>query len=214
MERRQRAAEARGDGHVLWKLGSRTICRRCGLEATDGAKLHGLRYARCKGTARGRLLAESGNDPLIVREHFWFERKALRDRGAFPLNPAADPCSDHGSGGDTSDDDDEDAVDVPLRGEGLHQVPGLALPHQPLPPHRHHQIDPPYHPSPPSSTSAAALVPASGAAAAAVHGPPRRASLHDDGAATDGDVQSQLRPPPSPPGQTTAEHAVAALRLP
>ena len=78
--------------HELWAIGSRAVCRRCGLSSQVGPEGHGaIAASRCCGSAAGRAAAQStGNVNHVWAQHVhsW---DALLQRGARLVSAEAPP---------------------------------------------------------------------------------------------------------------------------
>ncbi len=70
--------------HLIWERGVAWMCRRCGRVADTDLKRKDMRSSRCQGSAVGRLLSRTCNDPEAVGRSC-VERKAdLASRGWRP----------------------------------------------------------------------------------------------------------------------------------
>ncbi len=73
----------RGTGlrHLVWAKGPLITCRRCGRVADTEQKRRDLRSSRCLGSAAGRLLSRTCNDPGAVARSCMERREDLARRG-------------------------------------------------------------------------------------------------------------------------------------
>ncbi len=73
----------RGTGlrHLVWEKGPLMTCRRCGRVADTEQKRRDLRSSRCLGSAAGRLLSRTCNDPAAIARSCTERREDLAKRG-------------------------------------------------------------------------------------------------------------------------------------
>ncbi len=77
-----RAAE--GLRHLIWERGLAWKCRRCGREAETAQKRRNMTASRCLGSAVGRLLARTCQDPEAISRSCVERRADLEGRGWRP----------------------------------------------------------------------------------------------------------------------------------
>ncbi len=76
--------------HILWVKGPLYTCRRCGRVADTEQKRRDLHSSRCLGSAAGRLISRTCNDPEAVSRSCMERREDLAKRGWRALEGGGD----------------------------------------------------------------------------------------------------------------------------
>ncbi len=153
-------AEKRRDGrrrprdgvlpHVRWQLAGKQICRRCGREAVTPQAQASLRNSPCLGSAVGRVLARSGEDPSALERRCSISYLALWNMGARPLegDEIERPQVSHEGLGDCTSESEADEAGFVEEGQLHEDLAQTAPPNSPGR-HLHHHHPLPHHAYPP-----------------------------------------------------------------
>ncbi len=90
VEEPARPKQGAGLRHLVWERGVALTCRRCGRVADTEQKRRDLRSSRCQGSAVGRLLKRTCNDPEAVSRACVKRRQDLLSRGWRPKKGGGD----------------------------------------------------------------------------------------------------------------------------